>query len=401
MQRDGHGENRHGGSTMRNEDVNATDRIFQKFRASFPAYRQGIYMDHAAVSPFSTLVREELLAYWKRRAGLQERVEEDLMAMRGRLKGDIASFIGAPSGDGIALVPNTSTGLNIVASGLPWKRGDRVILNTLEFPANIYPFLNLERLGVHVDWVRPRDGRITVEDIEKTLRTRTRLLSISFVQFLNGFRADLEAIGKLCRKRAVWFVVDGIQGLGAVPLDVKKCRIDALASGGAKWLMWPMGTGFLYCTPALLKAIHPSHAGWLGVKDAWNFRDYKLDFLESAEKFEGATLNWMGLTVAHRILREFLALGRERIWERVHALSTRILEGCEDLGLEIITPKEPEHRSGIVTIRVPDAGNVHRRLARRGVVVSLRERLLRVSPHCTNNEEDVERLLEILRTARK
>jgi len=379
--------------------MNTADRIFQKFRALFPAYRRGIYMDHAAVSPFSTLARDELLAYWKLRAGLQEGVEEGLMAMRGRLKDDIASFIGAPSGDGIALVPNTSTGLNIVASGLPWKRGDQVLLNTLEFPANIYPFLNLERLGVHADWIRPRDGRISVADVAGALRPRTRLLSISFVQFLNGFRTDLETIGKLCRKRGVWFVVDGIQGLGAVPLDVKKCRIDALASGGAKWLMWPMGTGFLYCAPELLKAIHPAHAGWLAVKDAWNFREYKLDFLETAEKFEGATLNWMGLSVAHRMLREFLALGRERIWTRIKALSTRILEGCENLGLEIITPKEPEHRSGIVTIRVPDAEKVHRRLARAGVVISLREGLLRISPHCTNTEEDVERLLRILRTA--
>ena len=376
--------------------MNATDRRFQEFRALFPAYRQGIYMDHAAVSPFSTLARDQLLVYWKRRAGLQEGVEEELMAMRDRLKGDIAAFIGAPSGDGIALVPNTSTGLNIVASGLPWKRGDRVLLNTLEFPANIYPFLNLERLGVRVDWIRPRDGRISVEAVAKALRPRTRLLSVSFVQFLNGFRADLEAIGKLCRERGVWFVVDGIQGLGAVPLDVKKCPIDALASGGAKWLMWPMGTGFLYCAPELLKAVHPAHAGWLAVKDAWNFREYKLDFLETAEKFEGATLNWMGLAVAHRMLREFLALGRERIWERVRALSTRLLEGCEDLGLEIVTPKEPEHRSGIVTIHVPDAENVHRRLNRAGVIVSLREGLLRISPHCTNTPEDVERLLAIL-----
>jgi cysteine desulfurase / selenocysteine lyase len=381
---------------MRSHSKQATEREFLKFRALFPAYRQGIYMDHAAVSPLSTLARDTLLAYWKMRAGLQEGVEEELMALRDRFKADIAALIGAPSGKGIALVPNTSTGLNIVASGLPWKRGDRVILNTLEFPANIYPFLNLERLGVKVDWIRPHDGRISVEAVASALRPRTRLLSISFVQFLNGYRADLEAIGKLCRARGVWFVVDGIQGLGAVPMDVKKFRIDALASGGAKWLMWPMGTGFLYCAPELLKALHPAHAGWLGVKDALNFRDYRLDFLETAEKFEGATLNWMGLAVAHRMLREFLTLGREGIWRRVHSLSTRILEGCGELGLEVVTPREPDHRSGIVTLRVPDAEKAHRRLARKGVVISLREGLLRISPHCTNTSEEVEQLLEIL-----
>jgi selenocysteine lyase/cysteine desulfurase len=371
---------------------------FERFRALFPAYREGLYMDHASISPFSHLVREQLLAYWKRRSGLQEGLYEEMMSLRKDFKKDIARLIHAPSPDGIALVPNTTTGLNIVASGLPWKKEDRVLLNTLEFPANVYPFLNLERLGVKVDWIRPKDGRITVETVQRALKPRTRLLAVSFVQFLNGFRADLEALGALCRKRGVWFVVDGIQGLGVVPLDVEKCRIDALASGGAKWLMWPMGTGFLYCGPRLLKAIHPSHVGWLSVKDAWNFREYKLDLLDTAEKFEGGTLNWMGISVAHRMLKEFLALGEKNIWKRVHTLSTRLLEGCGDLGLELVTPKEPEHRPGIVSVRLPDPEEVHRRLTRHKTVVSLREGILRFSPHCTNTENEVERLLDLLKS---
>jgi len=374
----------------------ASGDAFARFRALFPAYRRGLYMDHASVSPFSTLAREVLLAYWKRRAGLQEGHYEEMVDLLKDFKRDIARLVHAPSPDGVAMVPNTTTGLNIVASGLPWKKGDRVLLNTLEFPANVYPFLNLERLGVKVDWIRPADGRITVQAVQRALTPRTRLLTISFVQFLNGFRADLEALGALCRKRGIWFVVDGIQGLGVAPLDVEKCRIDALASGGAKWLMWPMGTGFLYCAPRLLKAVHPAHLGWLAVKDAWNFREYKPDLLDTAEKFEGGTLNWMGIAVAHRMLKEFLALGENEIWRRIQALSARLLEGCADLGLELVTPMEPAHRSGIASIRVPDPEKAHQWLTRRKAILSLREGILRISPHCTNTENEVERLLDLL-----
>lgn len=319
-----------------------------------------------------------------------------MVEMRTALKAGLASFLGAPSPDLLALTGNTTQGLNIVAGGLPWKAGDRILLNRMEFPANIYPFLNLERLGVTVDWADPVEGRLPLEVFAARVTPRTRLIAISFVQFLNGYRADLGALGVFCRDRGIWLVVDGIQGVGAVPFDLAETPVDALACGGAKWLMWPMGTGFVYLGPRMLEAVQPVQAGWLGVKDAWNFRDYRLDFLDTAERFEGGTLNWMGLSLAGRRVDRFLALGRESIWTRVRALADRLANGLQALGVEMLSPMEAGTRSGIVSIRVPSPERVHERLADSRVVLSLREGVLRFSPHVGNNDEDVDRALEAL-----
>ena len=223
-----------------------------------------------------------------------------MVDLRSALKAGLARFLGAASPDFLTLTTNTTHGLNTIASGLPWREGDRVLLNRMEFPANIYPFLNLERFGVGVDWAESVDGRLPLETVAAKVTPATRLVSISFVQFLNGYKADLAALGAFCRGRGIWLVVDGIQGLGAVPFDLAETPVDALAAGGAKWLMWPMGTGFLYLSPKMLDAVQPAHAGWLGVQDAWNFRDYELKFLDTAERFEGGTLNWMGLSLARQ-----------------------------------------------------------------------------------------------------
>lgn len=324
---------------------------------------------------------------------------QQMVDLRAGLKAGLARFLGASSPDLLTLTANTTQGLNTIASGLPWKEGDRVLLNRMEFPANIYPFLNLERLGVAVDWVETADGRLPLEAFTSRITPDTRLVAVSFVQFLNGFKADLAALGAYCRDHGIWLVVDGIQGLGAVPFDLQETPVDALAAGGAKWLMWPMGTGILYLSPAMLDAIRPAHAGWLGVQDAWNFREYELKFLDTAERFEGGTLNWMGLSLARQRMDRFLALGRDAIWARVRHLTDCLIDGLQMHGVEIVTPLEPGARSGIVSIRVAGPESVLQHLADAGVVISLREGILRFSPHCGNTYEDIDGALEALKAA--
>ncbi len=374
-------------------------RSFDAFRAAFPAYRDSVYLNHAATSPASESDRAVLEAWWSRAARPVEEQYQQWVEMRAALKADIARFIGAASADLITLTGNTTHGLNIAAAGLAWEPGDRVLLNRMEFPANIYPFLNLERLGVAVDWADPVDGRLPLEAWVGKVTARTRLVSVSLVQFLNGFTADLAALGAFCRDRGIWLVVDGIQGVGAIPFDLATTPVDALSCGGAKWMMWPQGTGFLYLSPALLEAVRPVHAGWLGVKDAWNFHDYRLEFLDTAERFEGGTLNWLGYSLAFERMKQFLRLGREAIWARVRRLADRLADGFQALGAEIVTPLAPRERSGIVTIRVPEPEQVLQRLTAAGIVLSLREGVLRFSPHVGNTEEDIDCALEALKAA--
>jgi len=374
---------------------NSADQ-FLEFRKLFPAYSQGVYMNHAAVSPLSTIVRDGLMDFWNKRSHIPVDVYPQIMEEMQQLKESIRCLVNAGSREDIAFIPNTSSGLSMVASALNWSPGDRVILNTMEFPANIYPFLNLERFGVEIDWIEPVGGKIQVEDIAPRITSRTRLLAISFVQFLNGFTADLEAMGQLCHDKGIWFVVDGIQGVGVIPLDVRKCRIDVLANGGHKWLMWPMGTGFLYIHPEIRSELHPPIAGWLSVKDSWNLFEYHLDFLESAEKFQPGTLNFMGLQIARHVLAKFLELGIDDIHSHLLHITGRLIKGFKDLKLKVITPEEPAFRSGIVSLEFQAPRVVMEHLEAGGVYTALREGIIRFSPHCTNTDEDVDRVLVCL-----
>ncbi len=375
------------------------EKDFLAFRELFPAYGQGVYMNHAAVSPMSTITKSALDDFWERRSHIPVDVFPGIMDTLGNLKEMICRLIHAGGKDEIAFVPNTGSGLGMFATSLKWKEGDRVILNTMEFPANIYPFLNLERLGVNMDWVQPVDGQIRVEDIEAQVTPRTRMIAISFVQFLNGFKADLKAIGKICKKNNIIFVVDGIQGVGAVPLDVQKCHIDVFVTAGHKWLMWPMGTGFMYVRKEFLPQCHPVLAGWLSVKNSWDLFDYQLDFLDSAERFQTGTLNFMGFYVAHDMLKRFLELKIEHIYTRITGITQRLMDGLRELNFPMVTPGDPAFRSGIVSIKMAEPEKVMKHLEEQNIHIALREGVLRFAPHCTNTPEDVDRVLDSLKNS--
>ncbi len=179
--------------------------------------------------------------------------------------------------DRIAFVDNTSNGLNILAQSIDWKKGDRILLNDIEFPANVYPFLNLKRLGVEVDFVKSENGIVTSDQIINSIKPETKLVSVSFVQFLSGYKIDLEKIGKYCRTNDIIFCVDGIQGIGAMRIDVKKCKIDFLSCGTQKWLLGMQGLAFIFVDEDFQKKMIPANVGWLSVENAWNLLDYKLD----------------------------------------------------------------------------------------------------------------------------
>lgn len=381
--------------------MNIEEKKFFAFRKTFPVYSQCIYVNHAAVSPLSQNVKNSLINYWQNRSHIPVDIYPSIMDTLEEFKEMICKLIHAKNSDEIAIIPNTSSGLNIVASGLKWKKGDRIILNTMEFPANVYPFMNLEKRGIIIDWVKPVNGKIQVKDIESLVTNKTCLLSISFVQFINGFKADLEAIGKLCKQKGIWFVVDGIQGVGAIPIDVMKCNIDAFVSGGHKWLMWPMGTGFLYTNKKLLSNIQPTYAGWLSVKNSWDFFDYKLNFLDTAEKFQPGTLNFMGLVAAHKMLSIFLELKIENIFHRILSLTDMFIHGINNLSIKIITPEHKSIRSGIISIEVPNPEKIFDELYDNHIFAALREGIIRFSIHCTNTTEDIEKVLRCLKEITK
>ena len=363
-------------------------------RRLFPVTERCAYLDHAAVGTLSDPVRQAMGAYLAHRArwaqdGPYEHLADDL-------RDALATLINS-SPEEIAFVQNTSEGLNIVANALPLQAGDNVLFCDMEFPSNVYPWMNLERRGIEARCVPHDGGGLTVAALAAHADARTRVVAVSSVEFLNGFRTDLPALGSWCREHGATFVVDGIQSLGVLPMDVQACHVDCLSCGGPKWLMGPAGQGFLYVRQECLNELHAPFAGCISVAGWEDWRDYNLAFLPDARRFElgcGNVIGQVGLLEAVRLL---LDVGLEAIEAWTLHLADLLVEDLQQRGYQVVSNRSPHRRSAIVSFRVAgDVAAAHQQLLGAGVFVSKREDLIRVSPHGYNTENEVLRVGEVL-----
>ena len=364
----------------------------EELRAQFPHVEDTIYLNHAATGVLSRRVMLAVQQYLAERHRDNVNNYRELAPVLEETKEQLARLIGA-SPARVEFMPNTSSGLNVLAEGLDWQEGDRIAVPACEFPANVYPFLNQERRGVTVDFIPHEEGVVTLEAIRETLRPATRLLTISWVQFLSGFRVDLAEVGRLCQEQNVLLCVDAIQGLGALQLDVEACGIDFLACGGHKWLMGMQGIGFLYVSEALQEQITPP-AGWLhGPVDWEHFFDYELQFHATAERFRLGTMNSAGILSLNAALSLYFEAGpawcEEQVLQRAHQLA----EGLDDLGWTQYGGGAPP-ASGIVSIAHPQGEALQAYLQEQHIEVALRNRKLRFSPHYYNTPEEIRLVLK-------
>lgn len=373
-----------------------------EIRELFPFLKkQWIYLNHAAISPLSSRVSDRIQNHLQRRS-----VEEvatfnyDIPAIEATRK-KLQHLINAETEDRIAFVQNTSQALNILARGLPWNAGDHIIVNDLEFPSNVYPYLNLEPKGVVVDQVSHQGGRITPEMIEEYIIDQTRMVAISAIQFLSGYKADLRHIGQICKKHNIWFLVDGIQALGASEVDVQEMNIDALASGSHKWLMAPQGLGMLYLTDKLQEHLVEQDLGWLSVEEPWQLFTHNQAMDATARRFELGTPNILGVHGLHASLDLFSQIGNERIYQRVSYLAGVLIDKMEsEVNLSRFSPKEESERAGIVTFHLPsdtDLDTLIPGLKEHQLHVAVRNGKLRMAPHFYNTEQEIERAVEIIK----
>jgi selenocysteine lyase/cysteine desulfurase len=372
------------------------------YRSWFPFLSTGkIWMNHAAVSPLSHRVSEAVAQYLHRCAVEEIDTYLSSLPVAAKTKANLGTLIDAPAAR-IAFAGNTSDGLNVLASGLEWHAGDRIILNDSEFPSNIVPFINLKRYGVEIDVIETRQREITAERIEELITSRTRLVSLSFVQFLSGFRADLDAIGGVCKRHGIIFFVDAIQGLGASPLSVRSAHIDFLSCGAPKWLMGLMGIGFIYVSEELQQQIHQAYAGWMSNRNFFgDFLTYRIDFDETARRYENGTQNFAGIVALCESTAALLDVGIENIQTHLHRLTDILIAGIDDAGFEVVTPRDRSKRAGIVTFKCPGAGQLFDSLAKENIIVSLREGMIRVSPHFYNSPDEAAALHSVLLHHRK
>jgi selenocysteine lyase/cysteine desulfurase len=299
----------------------------------------------------------------------------------------------------IALATNTGSGINLAAWGFPLGRGDTVVVPDAEFPANMYPWLAAaEARGFDVRVVPLRDGLLDEDALlEAVGRPGVRALSVSWSGFSNGVVANLVRLGEFCRARNVWFVVDGIQGLGPLTIDVKKTPVDVLACGAQKWLLGPWGSGFTYVRREIMEAITPQPVSWMAVRVSDDFStlvNYDLTWRDEARRFEQVTLpyqDFAGMAASLELLHE---LGAAEVAAHAQRCARALLDGATERGIACVTPVG--RQGGIASVRPRDARAASARLDAAGVVHSLREGIIRLGPYCYTTDDDIARTLDAI-----
>lgn len=370
-------------------------------RKFYPYLNTGrIYMNHAAISPLSTPIVDELNEYIYVRSHTEIENYMTFMKTIVETKNLIGELINAKS-DRIAFVENTTNGLNILAQGLSWQKGDRIILNDIEFPSNVYPFLNLKSEGVEIDIVKSHEGIVSFEDIEKAITPRTKLVSLSQVQFLSGYRADMERIGELLRQKGIIFCADVIQAAGAMRIDVEKMKIDFLSTGSQKWLMALQGLGFVFLTKELQEQIKPKYVGWTSVEDAWNLLNYELVLRDNADRFQNGTVSAIGIVALNASLKFFKQFGHENIENTILSNSEYFISRLETEGFDpVLKGAETKNLSGIVSFRSDKAHKFFESLMKENITAAVREGIVRFSPHFYNTKEEIDSVIEALKRFR-
>ena len=378
------------------------------FRDEMPVAEEHAYFDHAAVAPLPSGAANRLrwFADQASQSGDKHWLEWSLIV--ARLRTGIAQLLGAREGE-VALVPNTTFGINVVAEGFPWKSGDNLVVPDNEFPSNLLPWTNLKRRGVEVRMLPvANNGRISEERLVELIDSRTRLVALSWVGFVSGFRLDLHAVAEAVHRRGALLFVDAIQGLGAFPINVHDSQIDFLAADGHKWMLGPEGAGLLYIREKHLDLLEPLMLGWNSLAEG-GFDPRSTILKPSAARYEGGSYNMAGLIAWEASLELLLRLGADRpnspiasaILENVRTITDQLFAHK----FEIHVPEEV-HRSGILAVTWPGASLPVLMAARKhcieqNVILSVRAGKLRIATHAYNNAADIDRLVTALVEANK
>jgi selenocysteine lyase/cysteine desulfurase len=364
-----------------------------KYRAEFPVTGELIYLNHAAVAPLCRPAADAMKALADDACRFGSLHYDKWMESYSGLRRAAARLIHA-SAEEIAIVKNTSEGVATVALGLDWKTGDRVIAFREEFPANYYPWLRLERRGVEITWLSIYDP---LEKIAAVI-PGARLLAISHVNYLSGYRVDLNAVGELCHRHGCFFFVDAIQGMGAFPIDVEAAHIDALAADGHKWMLGPEGNGVLYVRRSWLDAIEPVEFGWTNPANYADYSSRDMTLRADAGRYECGTLNTVGCHGQRAAIEFLIEVGIENIAPAVLALADQLEGGVRAKGYEVMVERSGETGSGILSFRHPsiDCRTLVSDLRRNRITAAPRQGWVRVSPHFYIAPEEIEQVLRVL-----
>jgi cysteine desulfurase/selenocysteine lyase len=370
-----------------------------ELRALFPITQRAIYLNHAAVSPPPTPTVKAVESQLRDVHENGSLNYQSWIAVKENARRLLANLLGARA-EQVAFMRNTSDGLSTIANGLQWKPGDNLVTFSREFPSNIYPWLRLrDAFGVEVRMAEERQGRIDFDELAGLVDSKTRLISISHVQFASGFRSDLERLGKLARRYDALLVVDVIQSLGVLPLNVESEFVDAAAGACHKWLLTPEGIGYLYLSDRARERIQPTLVGWISVKDPENYNDFEQDWKEGALAWEtgtGPAALLYGLKASLELLTN---VGTTAIAQHLEQLTDYLCQRLAETEYEIVSSRLAGEKSQIVCIRHRggiSSMKLYGHLKSHNVITAPRNDRLRIAPHVYNIPEDIDGLVEAL-----
>jgi selenocysteine lyase/cysteine desulfurase len=372
-------------------------------RARFPICRDKIFFAHAGVAPLPRAAADAMIRYVEQSAEWPQEFDAVLREIKAA-RGVCANLIGAHA-DEIALLGPTSLGLSLVANGLPWREADEVVCYHGDYPANVYPWMDLARRGVVVRYLEPAEpGEITPELVAAALTPRTRLVALASCHFFSGYRIDVDAIGALLHERGVLFSLDAIQTLGAWPTRVE--HVDFLSADAHKWLLGPCAAGIVFVKRAHFETLRPTLLGAWNVMSPHFVAQDEIRFVPSAQRYEPGVLNIAGIYGMKAAIELLVSAGIESIAARIGDLKARLLAQIKPLGFRVIGPRTGANASGITTFRheSASASRVFAGLTKANVHASLRHdregrEFIRFSPHFYNTEDEIDTAVRVMREA--
>jgi len=363
----------------------------------FPISSQILYLNHAAVAPWPQRTVDAVVRFAQENGMRGAASYPAWIKTETRLRERLAELINAASPADIALAKNTSEALSIIAYGLDWESGDNIVGIAQEFPSNRIVWESLRCEGVEYRRLDLYASTTPEDDLIALCDERTRLLAVSSVQYARGLRLDLSRLGTFCRSRNVLLCVDGIQGLGVVPFDLAQTKADFLVADGHKWMLGPEGVALLYVFPQIRARLRLRQYGWHMVEGRGDFEQTDWAPATDATRFECGSPNMLGIHALEASLSLLLEIGTDAVHEAVAQRVSRLISLVDGRGFELLSPRDPERRAGIVTFRVPDidARVLYRALTSRGVICAQRGGGIRFSPHFYTPEAVLERAINI------
>jgi selenocysteine lyase/cysteine desulfurase len=374
---------------------------FEQFRSLFPVVGRFIPLNHAGVSPASTAVSEAVQGVLEELMGLET------VSVYAKLHPKRQAMLRAALGrmlrcepSNLAFVRNTSHGLALAAQSLKFSIGDNIVVPATEYPSNVYPWMAQGERGVSTKLVPAQaDGIIDSDDLIEACDERTRVMAVPFVHWGTGQRLNLPKLGAFCKERGIIFVVDGVQGVGALRLDLSELPIDIAVAGCHKWLLTPGGIGFLYVRPEIFREMIPTNIGWNSVENAIDWERLHFDELKpTPERFEEGTPALLATAAFLKSVELLESLGFDSVEGRVLTLARYARRQLTRKGYHVVSPDNPAQRSGIIAFRHPRLTNdeVLSALEAKKVISAIRCGNVRFAPHCYNNEEDIDRAIAAL-----